>query len=319
MIELDNFRKKYPQYNDMSDIDLANSLANKYPAYKDLTSRIGTEQPTQQQQPQQQKPSMLGTIAKAAFPGSALFQKETWQPAAQSITGKSLTQRSQEIPISAKMTGNKFMDIASAVGAGVSAFQRDVAASAVDMATTPANYLGGGIVSGASKLVTKARDIENRIFNLYNFAVGGKVKNAGEVAKVVPSRIQAMKTINENLPEIKFTNIDTGVLESRVPQNRFDLLQAFVQTKKLVWNKVNALSKGATEASAKINLPNIAKEALNDTKKQLGSVALKADPTLDKSLNAALQRLNKTGDITPTDSEDFMKYLNSEVIRLRNS
>ena len=153
MIELDNFRKKYPQYNDMSDIDLANSLANKYPAYKDLTSRIGTEQPTQQQQPQQQKPSMLGTIAKAAFPGSALFQKETWQPLSQTFTGKSLTQRSQEIPISAKMTGNKFMDTVSAVGAGVGAFQRDVAASAVDMATTPANYLGGAVVGVAPKII----------------------------------------------------------------------------------------------------------------------------------------------------------------------
>src|SRR5262245_42558082 len=46
MIELDNFRQKYPQYDDMSDEDLANRLANKYPAYKDLPSRL-TTQPSQ--------------------------------------------------------------------------------------------------------------------------------------------------------------------------------------------------------------------------------------------------------------------------------
>ena len=34
---LDNFRKKYPQYNDIDDVSLGNMLADKYPeAYGDL-------------------------------------------------------------------------------------------------------------------------------------------------------------------------------------------------------------------------------------------------------------------------------------------
>lgn len=46
--ELDNFRKKYPQYGDMSDADLASSLAKKYPdAYSDLPSKLTPENPAQ--------------------------------------------------------------------------------------------------------------------------------------------------------------------------------------------------------------------------------------------------------------------------------
>lgn len=41
MIELDNFRSKYPQYADISDADLANKLASKYPdAYGDLPKKL---------------------------------------------------------------------------------------------------------------------------------------------------------------------------------------------------------------------------------------------------------------------------------------
>jgi hypothetical protein len=37
---LDNFRKKYPDYDDMSDIDLATKLANKYPEYQDVLDSV---------------------------------------------------------------------------------------------------------------------------------------------------------------------------------------------------------------------------------------------------------------------------------------
>lgn len=40
-IELDNFRKKYPQYNDLGDAELAGMLAKKYPdAYGDLPGKV---------------------------------------------------------------------------------------------------------------------------------------------------------------------------------------------------------------------------------------------------------------------------------------
>src|SRR5690242_12546414 len=40
--ELENFRAQYPQYGDMGDAELADSLAAKFPAYKDLPGKVGT-------------------------------------------------------------------------------------------------------------------------------------------------------------------------------------------------------------------------------------------------------------------------------------
>jgi hypothetical protein len=37
---LNNFRKKYPEYNDMSDVDLATKLASKYPEYSDVLTEV---------------------------------------------------------------------------------------------------------------------------------------------------------------------------------------------------------------------------------------------------------------------------------------
>ena len=46
--ELDKFREKYPQYNDLSDNDIANKLATKYPdAYGDLPQKVSLEEPQQ--------------------------------------------------------------------------------------------------------------------------------------------------------------------------------------------------------------------------------------------------------------------------------
>ena len=62
--EFEKFRQKYPEYNDIDDIDIANKLATKYPdAYGDLPGRVSQEnsqqQPTQEQ-PQETIPQMLG-------------------------------------------------------------------------------------------------------------------------------------------------------------------------------------------------------------------------------------------------------------------
>lgn len=61
--ELENFRAKYPDYSDLSDIDLANKLAQKFPdAYGDLPSKVGQPQrhPLPMVNPQDLMPPMSG-------------------------------------------------------------------------------------------------------------------------------------------------------------------------------------------------------------------------------------------------------------------
>ena len=38
--EIERFRQKYPQYNDLDDETLAEKLATKYPAYADLPGKV---------------------------------------------------------------------------------------------------------------------------------------------------------------------------------------------------------------------------------------------------------------------------------------
>lgn len=44
--EIQNFRKKYPEYNDLDDLTLANKLAAKYPEYSDLPAKVKNDIPT---------------------------------------------------------------------------------------------------------------------------------------------------------------------------------------------------------------------------------------------------------------------------------
>ena len=59
--ELTAFRSRYPQYNDLSDLDLARSLGQKYPAYKDLEAKV-----TAQQAPVEEPTNYLKEAAKLA-------------------------------------------------------------------------------------------------------------------------------------------------------------------------------------------------------------------------------------------------------------
>lgn len=64
--ELYNFRAKYPEYSDMSDADLAKSLAIKYPdAYGDLPGKLSAvvKKPSQDQQIQS-RPSAMADLIK---------------------------------------------------------------------------------------------------------------------------------------------------------------------------------------------------------------------------------------------------------------
>ena len=57
--------------------------------------------------------------------------------------GRTLTEVSQQTPIPTKMTGNPMQDIPSAIGMGVKGLGRDIAATGVDMISSPISVLGG--------------------------------------------------------------------------------------------------------------------------------------------------------------------------------
>ena len=65
--ELYNFRKKYPQYDDLSDEDIVNRLTQKYPeAYSNLPEKLSQANQAEQQTRQESIPQMLGRNIKEA-------------------------------------------------------------------------------------------------------------------------------------------------------------------------------------------------------------------------------------------------------------
>lgn len=225
-------------------------------------------------------------------------------------------------------TGGKFPTPITSGGKAIS----DVGGAAGMMASPVyrAEAFGAGKVLGAAgKAIGKvlpesvtgfAKPLEDRIYNLYNSAIGSKIKNLGDVKKLKGDRVSAMKAIHENLPNLKLQNPETGQMESRVPQNRLDLAHALNQTKQAIWAKVSDLSQGASDRGATIDLGKIVEKAGQDAKKSIGGVALKSNPGLASSIDQAVANIRMAGErISPSESQEYMKYLNSEVQRLRSS
>lgn len=210
--------------------------------------------------------------------------------------------------------------ISYGVGKAAEPIARGVIKFGNDLINTPKDQLirnAWKSLNRTGKNIIKSTD--DKIFNLYNYSIGGKVKNVKDVTKIKPLRVKAVRAISENVDNIKFENPDTGVLEARIPKNRLELLEAHRQTKKLVWDKVTQLSEGATEKNATIDIASLADDALNETRKQIGKIALRQNKNLDKALEETANRIKAVKTASPTQSEEYMKYLNNEIQRLRNS
>jgi len=184
----------------------------------------------------------------------------------------------------------------------------------------------GGVAEVATPFVGKAikamvpKSIEDKIFNLYNEAIGTRIKQPSEAMTVKASKVNVVKTISDNLPNIKLPNLDTGVLESRIPKTREENLLAFQQAKDLIWkNNVTKLSQGATAKGAQIDLGSLVDQSLKEAKANIGSVALKANPGLEKALDSTAKKIKDVGSINPTQSQEYLKYLNDQIQSLRKS
>lgn len=181
----------------------------------------------------------------------------------------------------------------------------------------------GELVKAGGKAITElgAKNLDNRIFGLYNDAVGAKIKNAGtDINNFKNNRIDAMKTISDNLPEIKLPDHNTGEMVSRAPENRYELLQSLNQAKKQVWKKVSQMSGGATEAGAAIDMNPLVTKALNETISSLGEDYLKANPSVVEDLVKEAAKIKSIGVTNPSRLEQFMAAINkTELPRLRQS
>lgn len=163
------------------------------------------------------------------------------------------------------------------------------------------------------------KSLEDKIFMAYNKSFGPKGKIPKETLNLKQSTVEKVRIVAQNLPEENMVNTLTGK-QFITPENRYETLIALEAAKKKVWNKSNVLSQGATDAGAKIDLGNVAKQSLSEIKKDFASVAVK---TTKKDIITKMQLevddLAKLGEITPTQAQDFLKTMTKDVVKQRNS
>jgi hypothetical protein len=169
---------------------------------------------------------------------------------------------------------------------------------------------------GAAKTVMTDignKNLENNIFGLYNSSIGTKAKNLGELNKVKPQKMEALKTMSDNMKNVK---LESG---EEVPKNRWDLAQTLKQTKAAIYEQYNKLSLDASEGGAEIDMRPVVKKAYEDTIKKLGEDTLKANPQLLNAIKQEAMNELKIGKTNPTRAQVHMQSLNDDVKASYNS
>lgn len=270
--------------------------------------------------------------------------KTTFEPIAKTLTGKTIEETVDEkIGMMPHMIASKFgnnpIANAYAISAGtiggtagqiaesftapasiVSAFASKIPAVQQAGKAIANSPIGQKIGSVLNKPLTGEKALEDKIFNLYNKTVGGtKIRNLSDTNKIKTERLTAVKTIQENANNLKFPDENTGAIISRLPDNRFEQAQALRQTKQSVWDEVERMSGGATNAGATIDMNAVVDKAFQDTLKSIGHDALKANPKLLRSILDEAKAVRKIRTTNPTRAEEYMKSLNDELKTFRQS
>lgn len=225
--------------------------------------------------------------------------------------------------------------VGAAYGAGQDVLNPDT--SLKERGTNAA--LGGGLglatgsaIKAVPHIIEKGLDliprpIKDRIFNLYNYSIGTKIKNLSEANKIKDRVVGQVKTISDNLPNVKFT--DYAAQEAGMPLNRADNLEAFQQTKDAIWQKHIVDTKGATEQGVQVNYSKVVDDALAEAKSKIGNKSLGLDANgkrvkgANVSLNNAFEKIAKEQkalkNMTPSEAIGHLKFLNDQIKPLYNS
>lgn len=285
-------KAKYPQYNNLSDEDVANKVIAKYPQYKskiDTTSPTGTQAPTEE--PKKDESSLF---KKAVGFGSDVFKGIT-KPIIQSavvqpyqaakrvggiITGNN-TQENEDVNLpyygTFKVPGS-YEEVAGTAAQTVAAGLGPVAGGAAFMggqAMSENQSLGGVVTSSAEgALLGKAGEVGGKLLGKGLRSAGGFLKEAGagaesltasaekQYGKVLAPTTKLMKQtaaqVTPGLAERKVTAISLNDLLNKAEKG----VQGASTQLEEAWNKlpenhqtaVHPIIKSITDAENKLTI-----------------------------------------------------------------
>ena len=310
-------KNKYPQYNDLEDLDLAKRVVKKYPAYSDVTfPETSTE--IQESQIQESVEEPVQEDEKFSFRG---FAEQIQQPLQKGETLKTLLNLASFYPTPAGLVGK-----AAAIGSKVpilskaTKFIAKTAAETVPQATLGgfSTYIGerqkGAYEDEAKKTAEKSALLE--------IGLGGGIGLTGNLGKVIG------KKITQNIPDdlyqkAKKFSEDTAVsVEKRIEQIT-NLGKKALKNNEIIAQRVNKKALNAStenKNSAKKIANNMTKLAKDFFEKQeLDSrakmISKIPDLELENAINQEHQRLIRNAQTITEDGRVLQRKEEKAVLK----
>lgn len=155
--------------------------------------------------------------------------------------------------------------------------------------------------------------LESKIDTLFTKAVRPTVQgkqNIGQMEKAREQAVEAVRTINANAPELKFTDELGQVVEGRAPESLREFSQSIEQTKANIYKQYNDLAKQTGDAGVKINPVEFTDEFdafINNKSVQVAS------PETVEYAKMMRDRYGNAGELSPEDVENIIKIYNQDL------
>ena len=312
--ELDNFRKKYPDYNDLSDSDLAGMLAKKYPdSYSDLPSLVEQEQP--------KSSGVTGSweepITIGRDPRAGLVSGER-PPMGAITTTKSELKGVGESVVKTGIEGGA-MVLGEAVGgpAGAGVFYaggKRIGEAVFGEESDPSllefgkDVATGALISGAAKFVNQqitpvAEKLSKVIKNGIEKAIRPSVVGKGSSAPI--------ESYFKNAEEAVVSILRRDRFAKNLPKTLDEFSEQVYKTKMSVWDELSSMSSSATEQGIKVDLNPVIKEM-----RDIGNSSLlkRASPEESKRLlNLANDWASEPTIVSPSEAEKLLGMVNTNA------
>lgn len=326
--ELENFRSKYPQYSDISDDDLANRLAKKYPdAYGDLPTKL------QENVNQSKEIGVLQSILDVpAATSRAAIRENPYLgivgpfAGTLALTGiggeeaKQAASQASQDPESVPTFQESFVggEIDKGVGDAVKLFPSAFLGTAADIATSPADALIDVATAGIGKIAKLGKTgkvlketkkvVKNRIPKIAKPSTVGKT-TPKQINKYVDDATLAVDSVVKNQKALRLVD-DAGNVTTKLPENLSEFNQALEQTRKNTFNMYNFLKKQAGEAGATVDLTPIANK-IDDafSSKVLADI----DPSTVQNAQNISKTLRQRGAYSLDEAQQALEQLNKRL------
>ena len=197
-------------------------------------------------------------------------------------------------------------------GGGNAAQSRENLAQAVSK-TKPAQAIGRFLNKERTLLNPMATKVDNIIDYGINKALRPSVVGKNTIGQLETSKDrgrEAIKTIVENKQSLEFVDIDGNVVAGKVPESLNQAGQGVRQTKKAIWQQIDDMVKGTTDAGVKIKTDQLVNNLL---KKSNDKNLRVTSPGAAKRAGDLAEEYKNIGDLSPADIESQIESLNVQL------